>query len=77
MSIENQVKEILSILLNIEVNDNTTMNNCDSWDSMKHIEIITTLEDEMDVSFEISDIPKLTSFKLLVEKIKEIKGDRV
>ena len=77
MSIENQVKEILSMLLEEQVNDETSMLNCEKWDSMKHIEIITTLEEELDVSFEVQDIPKLVSYKLLIEKIKGIKDDQI
>ena len=44
MSVEEKVKEILSTLLEEEINEDVSMNNCTKWDSMKHIEIITTLE---------------------------------
>lgn len=70
MSVEERVKEIISVLLGEKVTENTAMGNCENWDSMKHIEIITTIEEEMDISFEPEDIPKLTSYKSLVEKIK-------
>ena len=72
MSVEEKVKEILSTLLEEEINEDVSMNNCTKWDSMKHIEIITTLEEELGVSFEIEDIPKLVSYKLLIDKIKEL-----
>ena len=74
MAIETEVKEILSTLLEQEVNDNTSMQNCEKWDSMKQIEIITTLEEELNISFEIQDIPKLNSYELIVKKIKDIHG---
>lgn len=72
MSVEEKVKEILSTLLEEEINEDVSMNNSTKWDSMKHIEIITTLEEELNISFEVEDIPKLVSYKLLIDKIKEL-----
>ena len=74
---ENKLKQavgILSILLGIDIKENSdvSMQNCEVWDSMKHIEIITTIEDELGVSFEIEDIPNLTSVTLILDKIKKM-----
>ena len=74
---ENKLKqtvEILSILLGVEIRENSdiSMQNSENWDSMKHIEIITTIEDELGVSFEIEDIPNLTSVALILDKIKNM-----
>lgn len=74
---ENKLKQavdILSVLLGIEIKENSdvSMQNCETWDSMKHIEIITTIEDELGVSFEIEDIPNLTSVALILDKIKNM-----
>lgn len=74
---ENKLKQavdILSVLLGIEIKENSyvSMQNCETWDSMKHIEIITTIEDELGVSFEIEDIPNLTSVALILDKIKKM-----
>ena len=69
-----QAVDILSVLLGIEIKENSdvSMQNCETWDSMKHIEIITTIEDELGVSFEIEDIPNLTSVALILDKIKNM-----
>ena len=65
---EKQVAEILSMLLGQEfsVRDDVSMENQELWDSMKHIEIITTLEEELGVSFKIEEIPTLTSMEKIV-----------
>lgn len=49
--IENNVAKILSVLLDQEINpnDDISMENQELWDSMKHIEIITTLEEELGI----------------------------
>lgn len=72
--IENNVSKILSALLGQEINpnDDVSMENQELWDSMKHIEIISTLEEELGISFNIEDIPKLTSMEKIVEAIKKM-----
>lgn len=74
--IENNVAKILSMLLGqeISVGDDVSMQNQELWDSMKHIEIITTLEEELGISFNIEDIPKLTSMQKIVEAIKDMEN---
>lgn len=69
------VLEILSTLLDKDIKEikDVSMDNCELWDSMKHIEIISTLEDELDISFNIEDIPKLTSVEKILKAIKELK----
>ena len=71
---EDQVTQILSLLLGQEFTseDDVSMENQELWDSMKHIEIITTLEEELNISFNIEDIPKLTSMKKIIEAIKNL-----
>lgn len=56
---------------NINADSNVSMDNCEIWDSMKHIEIISTIEEEFDISLPIEDIPKLTSFQLLAEAVEK------
>ncbi len=74
MKNKEKLAEILSVLLgqNVEINSDISMMNCEVWDSMKHIEIITTLEEELGISFPIEDIPNLTSYKLLADEIKKL-----
>ena len=74
MNNNQKLSEILSVLLgqNIDINSDVSMINCEVWDSMKHIEIITTLEEEFNISFPIEDIPKLTSYALLLDAINKL-----
>lgn len=71
---EEQVAQILSLLLGQEFTskDDVSMENQELWDSMKHIEIITTLEEELGVSFKIEEIPTLTSMGKIVDAIKNM-----
>lgn len=69
-----QIANILSLLLDkkIDKNDDVSMGNCDTWDSMKHIEIITTIEEELNISFEIEEIPTLNSMQAIIKKVEDM-----
>ena len=71
---DKQTVESLSILLGQEftIDDDVSMENQELWDSIKHIEIITTLEEELGISFNTEDIPKLTSMKKIIEAINNM-----
>ena len=42
--------------------------NNENWDSLRHLNLISELEDEFDVEFEPEEIAEMTSF----DKVKEI-----
>lgn len=72
---EEQIIKILSQLFEKEIkkDDDFSADTEEMWDSMKHIEIIMTLEDELGVSFAPEDIPELKSLSKIIKKVKEIK----
>lgn len=71
---EGTIRQIFSLALGrpVQAGDDVSMVSEPLWDSIKHIEIIMTLEQEMGVSFEPEDIPKLTTLSSLVAKVKEL-----
>lgn len=73
---QDAVARLLSLLLGqpVAANDDTRMESCTAWDSMKHIEIIMTIEEHFGVSFEPQDIPRLTTQALLTAKVEELSG---
>lgn len=73
MQTKEKLAQIMTLLLgqDIKADSSVSMDNCEIWDSMKHIEIISTIEEEFDISLPIEDIPKLTSFQLLAEAVEK------
>ncbi|MBR2112085.1 MAG: acyl carrier protein [Helicobacter sp.] len=73
-NVDQKIYEILSNVLEIEVNENThiSMQNCQEWTSLAHIDIIMSVEEEFDIVFGQDDLPNLTSQALLIEKTKEL-----
>lgn len=75
MDIEERVKEILEVLFEHKISnpDEVTMDTEELWDSLKHLELIVTLEEEFDVKIPQNEIPELNSMDIIIDKIKELK----
>ena len=74
MSIQQQVYKILSEILEIKVNDTTniSMQTCEKWTSLAHIDIIMSCEEEFGITFGQDDLPLIASQEDLVKKIIEL-----
>mgnify|MGYP001771973402 CR=1 FL=1 len=70
--IEEKVAEILSQILKhkIKPGDTVTRATEDMWDSLKHIEIIVTLEEEFDISIPFDQAKQLDSMEKIVNAVK-------
>ena len=67
------IKKIFCEILGVsesEVNDNTSYNSFERWDSLKHLELVSIFEDEFDIDVEMDDVIAMETFK----KVKEIVG---
>lgn len=69
--IESLVTKILSTVLKCEVNSETSRKNTSQWDSLKHIEVIFAIEDELGFSFTEEELSQLDSVNHIVEKALE------
>ena len=64
--INDKILKILSKVLKIstiEIKDDFEMNKVPNWDSVAHLDIITSFEEEFNIQFETNDIPKLVNLK--------------
>lgn len=55
----------------IVVTDNTVANDVDGWDSLMHITLIGTIEDEFDVKFAMKDVVGMENVGQMVDLIME------
>lgn len=70
---EDSVREILGDILGIDkaaINEKTSPQTVPGWDSLKQIEIVTSLEEEFDIVISVEDIESMMSFPDVVEKLK-------
>ncbi|MCP4745638.1 MAG: acyl carrier protein [Desulfobacteraceae bacterium] len=71
MKFEQKVKQIISKLLEIDINEiNDNDDNSLHWDSLTHIKIIVALEEKFGVVISPADIIKMQSYKNMIDKLK-------
>ena len=67
---EAQVKQVMSDILNVNadsIDGSTSKDSTASWDSLSHINLIVALEQEFQISFDVSEIEAMLSFTDIVE----------
>lgn len=69
---EEKVFKILKDVLEMdEVSMNTSQDNCENWNSLRHLNLVSELEDEFDLEFEPEEIAEMKSVNNIIEIIKE------
>lgn len=69
-----KVNEVLKDVLDLEdlvIDDETTANDVDEWDSLNHISIISAIEDEFGISFNMTEVVNFQNVGDMVDKIME------
>jgi acyl carrier protein len=69
-----QVRRVIATILEIpesSVNDLSSPDTHEGWDSVNHINIILAIEQEFSLTFTDEEIVEMLSFELIVEVIKE------
>lgn len=64
--------DILTTILGQEIDENASSETEETWDSLSHIEIIVTVEEEFGIKIPREKISKATSFKKLLAIIETL-----
>ena len=69
---KSRVIKIFSLVFDrkIQKNENLIYGKTEDWDSLKHIEIILSVEEEFDIHFTKKDINELTSLNDIVDMVE-------
>jgi acyl carrier protein len=73
---EDALKQVMSAMLNVDVstiNEDSSMDNIPSWDSLRHMNLVLALEEEFKVSIPDEDAGNITSFKLIKLVLNELR----
>lgn len=71
---ENRIKKVMSDVFNIDVNSigmESSPDNIENWDSLKHMNLIIALEEEFNIELNDDDIIEMLNYKLIVEILKK------
>ncbi len=72
MNRTDKIIDILSTLFDKEVDENCSVENEGLWDSITHLEIIVTIEEEFGVKIPQEKIPQMTSVKNILEVLNSL-----
>lgn len=66
-----KVIEIMKDVLETEdISLNTSQENCENWNSLRQLNLVSELEDEFNVEFEPEEIAEMKSVEKILEVIK-------
>jgi acyl carrier protein len=65
-NLESRIVGIAEAVLSCQINRESTMDNTPEWDSLKKIDLLLTVEEELGITFEPASIGSLTSISSLV-----------
>jgi len=69
-----KLKNIMAVVFDVDesiITEESSTDNVESWDSLRHINLVVALEQEFGVVFPDEEISFLTSFSLLQVAISE------
>lgn len=66
--LDNKILEVMSFVFEVpvsELNEESSQDTIESWDSVKHLNLIVALEEEFGIEIPIEEVGNLISFKLI------------
>ncbi len=70
---ENRIKKVMSAVFEIsveEINEKSSPDTIESWDSLKHMNLVVALEEEFGIVFEDNELVELLNYSLICNIIK-------
>ena len=77
---DDKVKKVMGIVLDIspdEINEQTSTKTVENWDSINHMKLIVSLEDEFEIEFKDDEISDLISYKAIIKSVKSHNTDEL
>jgi acyl carrier protein len=68
-----RVHRIVSDVLDVpvdQVTEESSPETIDAWDSMAHLNLVLSLEQEFAVTFDLDEVAELTSVRAIVDRIR-------
>ena len=71
--IEDRIMNVMSAVIGIpadEINDESSTDSIESWDSLKHMNLVVALEEEFEIEFKDDEIIEMMNYPLIIEVLK-------
>ncbi len=76
--IEERIKNVMAAVFEVpieQINDESSPDTVESWDSLKQMNLVVALEEEFNINFNDQQIFKMVNFELIKKTISQIFGD--
>jgi acyl carrier protein len=76
---ENKLKEVMAAMLQVqagEIGPDASMDTIETWDSLRHMNLVLALEEEFGVSVPDDEAADITSYKLIKLVLEELLAQR-
>ena len=70
---ETKIKNVMASVFEMpieEINNESSPDSIDNWDSLMHMNLVVALEEEFNAEFTDEEIGEMMNYKLIVEIIK-------
>ena len=67
-NLDERIKDVMAGVFGIDaesINEDSSQDNIEQWDSIKTLDLIVSLEEEFDVSIPIEEVGNMTNFKYI------------
>ena len=76
---KNKIKQLMSSVFDVRVeliNDDASPETIENWDSLRHMNLVTVLEEEFDIRFNDEQITEMMNLDLIIYTVNEILGTK-
>ena len=73
-NIEARIKEVMSAVFDVDadtINEESSQDNIEAWDSIKTLDLIVSLEEEFGVTIPLEEVGNMVNFKYIKLIIEE------
>lgn len=71
-----EIRKVMSAVFDVpldKINDESSSDNIESWDSLRHLNLILAIEEEFDIIIPDMEVANLVNFKLIELIVNEYK----
>jgi acyl carrier protein len=76
---KNKIKIIMASVFEIpveDINDDSSTNSIENWDSLRHMNLITVLEEEFGIRFNDEQIIEMLNFEQVINNTNKALNDK-
>lgn len=74
-NIDERIKDVMSAVFEVDadsINEESSQDNIENWESIKTLDLIVALEEEFGVTIPLEEVGNMTNFKYIKLMIEEL-----